>query len=310
MKIAVSGTGAVGGYSGGRLALARYKLQFLARGAHLQAIKEKGLRVESINGDFTVHPANVTDDPSGLDVPDVVLVTLKTWQVKEVAPKLQGVVGPQTTVVPMQNGVEARNELAAIFGEERVVGGTCRIISFIGEPGLIRHTGAEPDTFFGEWDGSPSQRLKALEEAYLKAGVKAEAVSDIQTRLWEKYMFVVAFGTVGAAARVPVGVMRSVPESRSLLEGAMHEIRSLAEARGVPMKEGIVDRFMGYIDKLKVEATTSMQREMADGKPTEFEQWTGGVVRLAQESGVAVPIHDVIYRALAPLEKQARGELS
>jgi len=218
MRIAVFGTGGVGGYFGGRLAQAGEEVTFIARGAHLQAICEQGLRVESPKGHFTVHPARATSDPDEVGPVDYVLVGVKAWQVPEAARAIAPMVGEGTAVIPLQNGVEAPGQLSAVLGAEHVLGGLCQISALVAGPGLIRHVGIEPYIAFGELEGQgPSTRAERLRAAFERAGVNAEIPKDIQAALWNKYLFIAAFSGVGAVTRAPIGVIRSLPETRALL---------------------------------------------------------------------------------------------
>lgn len=310
MRIAVFGTGAVGGYFGGRLAQAGEEVIFITRGEHLQALRSHGLRVDSVKGDFVVQPAQATDDPAQVGVVDVVLVGVKAWQVPEAAQAMRPLVGPDTCVVPLQNGVEAPVQLAGELGTQHVLGGLCKIISFIAGPGYIRHAGIEPYVAFGELDNRPSQRAGRLRQAFARAvGVTVEIAPDIQVAMWEKFLFIASFGGVGAVSRAPAGMLRSVPETRQLLEQAMHEIFALARARKIALPEDIVGQTMAVVDGLPPEGTASMQRDIMEGRPSELASQNGAVMRLGQEVEVATPLHSFIYHSLLPLELRARGQI-
>ncbi len=310
MRIAVFGAGAVGGYFGGRLAQAGEEVVFIARGDHLRAIRDRGLRVDSIKGDFVAQPSLATDDPESASVVDVVLVGVKVWQVREVAQAMRPMVGPETFVVPLQNGVEAPGQLAAVLGEQHVLGGFCRVGSHIVAPGHILHVGADPYVAFGELDNRSSQRAERLRQAFARApGVTAEIPPDIQAATWEKLLFIASLSGVGAVTRAPVGVVRSVPEARQLLAEAMHEVLAVARARDIVLSEEAVDRTMAFIDGLPPGVTASMQRDILAGQPSELAWQNGAVVRLGQEVRVPTPIHSFIYRSLWPLELRARGEV-
>ena len=309
MRIAVFGTGAVGGYFGGRLAQAGEDVVFIARGAQLRALRERGLRVESPKGDFSVVPAQATDDQDQVGTVDVVLVGVKAWQVSEAAEAMRPLVGPDTFVVPLQNGVEAPEQLAAVLGDDHVLGGLCRIVSFLVEPGHVRHAGLEPYVAFGELDDRPSGRAERLRAAFARAGVTAEVPSDIRVAMWGKFLFIASFSGVGAVTRAPAGVLRSLPETRRLLEQAMHEVLAVAHARGIALPEQSIPNTMALIDGLPPEGTASMQRDIMAGRPSELESQNGAVVRLGQEVGVATPLHAFIYHSLTPLEMRARGRV-
>jgi 2-dehydropantoate 2-reductase len=310
MRIAIIGAGGVGGYFGGRLARAGNDVSFVARGEHLAAMRRDGLRVRSVAGDFTVHPVRATDRPAEVGPTDAVLVATKTWQVEEACRAAAPLLGPDTVVVTLQNGVEAPAQAAEAVGRERVLPGVARIFSRVEAPGVVVHGGGPASVTFGEWDGPPTARVERLRAVLEAAGVAAVTPDDVQADLWAKFLFVVPMGGVGALARAPVGVLRAVPETRRLLEEAMAEIRAVARARGIGLPDDVVARTMGFVDAQPAEGTTSLQRDIAGGRPSELEAWCGAVVRLGAAAGVATPLHRVMYHALLPLERRARGELA
>ncbi len=308
MRIAIYGTGGVGGYFGGRLAEAGHDVIFLARGAHLDAIRRDGLVVESVSGDFAIRPAHATDAPAEVGPVDAVLVCVKAWQVPAAAAELGPLLGAETFVVPLQNGVEAADQIAAAVGAERVVGGLCRLLSYVAGPGRIRHAGVAPVVELGERGSGPSARVEALRSAFAGAkGVEVRVPADIEVATWEKFLFIAPFGAVGAVTRMPAGVVRSVPETREMLRAAMQEVFALAGARGVALDGGAVDRTMAYVDSLPEETTASMQRDIVEGRPSELEQQTGTVVRLGPAAALPVPVNECLYRSLLPAELRARG---
>ena len=301
MRIAVFGTGGVGGYFGGRLAQAGEDVTFIARGEHLRAIKASGLRVDSRTGDFTVFPAKATDDVTEAGEVDLVIVGVKAWQVPEAAREMKPLVGTKTTVVPMQNGVDAATQLVKELGTEHVVGGLCRIVSFVVGPGHIRHAGFKPSIIIGELDNRRTDRVVMIEQVFKRAGVEITIAADIQVALWTKFLFIASFSGVGAMAHAPAGVIRSDPKWRNQMIKAMEEIYALAHARGIKLPPDSIDTVMAGVNALPEDATSSMQRDIAAGKPSELESQNGAVVRLARESGVAVPTHELIYETLKKL---------
>ena len=310
LRIAVFGSGAVGGYFGGRLAEAGEDVHFIARGEQLAAIRDHGLRVSSVEGDFLVRPARVIDDPSDLGPVDVVLLGVKAWQVPRAAEAMRPLLGERTFVVPLQNGIEAPEQLAAVFGTGRVLGGLCRILVYLESPGHIRHAGVAPYIAFGELGGSSSTRAEALWQAFSRArGVIAEIAPDIEVAMWSKFVFIAALSGVGALTRAPIGVIRSQPESRRLLEQALEEIYAVAIGNRVALPGDTVAKTLAFVDNLPTETTASMQRDIMQGRPSELEAQVGAVVRLGERRGIAVPVHRMIYDALLPLERRARGEL-
>jgi 2-dehydropantoate 2-reductase len=310
MRIAVFGAGAVGGYFGGRLAQAGEDVVFIARGDHLKAMQTRGLRVDSVSGNFALDPVQATDDPSEVGVVDAILVTVKAWQVAEAAEAMRPMVGPETFVVPLENGVEAASQLAAILGKEHVFGGLCRIISALTEPGHIRHAGISPTVTFGELDGRRSERAQRLCQAFEKAeGVRPSIPPDVRVAMWEKFLFIAALSGVGAVTRAPVGVLRSLPETRRMLEEAMKEILSVAHGLGIALPQETVPQTMAFIDSLPASGTASMQRDVMAGRTSELESQNGAVVRLGREAGIDTPLHSFIYHSLLPQELRARGQL-
>jgi 2-dehydropantoate 2-reductase len=261
-----------------------------------------------VAGDFMVRPAHATDRPAEVGHVDAVLVCVKAWQVPEAAAELGPLLGPETFVVPLQNGVEAADQLAAAVGSARVVGGLCRLLSYVAGPGRVRHAGVAPVVELGERAGGKSARVEALRSAFASAkGVEVRTPADIEVAAWEKFLFIAPFGAVGAVTRMPAGVVRGVPETRELLRAAMQEVFALAGARGVGLDGAAVERTMRYVDGLPGETTASMQRDILEGRPSELEQQTGTVVRFGRASSVAVTVNECLYRSLLPAELRARG---
>ena len=309
MRIAVFGAGGVGGYFGGRLAQAGEDVVFIARGDHLKAMLTHGLRVDSVKGDFVLKPVKATDDPVQAGIVDVILVGVKAWQVTNAAEAMRPMVGPETFVLPLQNGLEAPTQLAAVLGDQHVLGGLCGLSTFIVGPGHIRHAGAEPFVRFGELDNRPSDRVKRLQKVFERAGVIAKIPQDIQVALWMKFLFITAWGGVGAITRTPLGVWRSLPETRQMAESALQEITIVAQARDIALPENAMPMTMNIYDSLPPDITSSMQRDIAEGRPSELEAQIGAVVRFGKDADVATPLHRLIYNSLLPMELRARGEL-
>lgn len=307
MRIAVFGVGGVGGYFGARLWQAGAELAFVARGAHLAALRAHGLRVESALGDVHMPVVPASADPADIGPVDWVLCAVKTWQVAGAAQVMRPLIGPQTTVLPLQNGVEAADLLAEVLGVEHVVGGATWISALIAEPGLVRHVAAEPRLVLGELDGSASARCAALARRLVSAGVRAEVAPDIRVTLWAKLVFMAATSGVGSVARAPIGAVRTCAPTRRLLECAMHETAELARARGVAVADDIVVETLRFVDSLPAATTPSMQRDVVGGRPSELEALSGAVVRLGHAAGVPVPTHEFLYAALLPQEQSARA---
>ena len=308
MRIAIVGAGGVGGVFGGLLAHAGHEVAFVARGENLAAIRASGLRVHGPWGTRVVHPA-VAEESAGLagGAPfDAVLVCVKAGQVREVAPTLGPVVGERTVVVPLQNGVEAAGELAVALGPERVAGGLCHVFAWREGPGEVRTTGTPLQITLGELNGPPGPRLERLAEAIRGSGATAVLAPDVVAAAWEKFLFIDPFGSVGSVARAPIGVTRSEPRTRALLVAALEEVDAVARARGVALPADAVARTLARFDELPAEATASMQRDVAAGRPSELHEQTGAVVRLGEAAGASIPVHRVLYAALLPQEAAAR----
>jgi 2-dehydropantoate 2-reductase len=309
MRIAVIGAGGVGGVFGGLLARAGNEVSFLARGAHLASIRANGLRVHGPWGTFTVSPAAAAV-PGELASPgplDAVIVALKAGQVRELAPALRPLVGPETVVVPLQNGVEAAGILAEALGPGPVAGGFCQVFAWREGPGEVRTTGTPLQITLGERAGGGSARLERLAEAIRASGAAAAVVDDILTATWEKFLFIDPFGGVGAAARAPLGVLRAEPRTRELLVAAVEEVAAVGRARGARLGADAVSRTIARYDELPPTATASMQRDVAAGRPSELLEQVGAVVRLGEEAGVPVPVHRFLLAALLPQESAARA---
>jgi 2-dehydropantoate 2-reductase len=312
MKIAIYGSGGVGGYFGGKLAQAGEHVTFLARGPHLCALHSAGLRVHSVTGDFTIHPAHATDDPAAIGPCDLILVAVKGWQLPAILPGLRHLVADQTTIVPLLNGVEAAHQLAQTFGP-RAVGGTCKIVSALAAPGHVHHLAAQPELRVGQLAGSTlsdhhTHQLDQLCAAFTRVGVDARRVDDIDRLLWEKLIFIAAYGGLGALCRAPVGALRA-PPTRHLLERALLEGEAVARAHNIDVAAEIVPRSLAYLDALAPDATTSLQRDILAGRPSELDDWSGALLRYAAAAGLEAPLHQLIHAALTPQETAARRQL-
>jgi 2-dehydropantoate 2-reductase len=306
MHVVIFGTGGVGGYFGGRLAQSGEKVTFIARGDHLQAMLDNGLKVESIKGNFSIQPVTATQDASQVKDVDVVLVCVKTWDVPTAGKAIRKMLGPYTVVVPLENGVEAASQLSEILRREHVLGGLCRISSHIASPGVIQHTGLEPYVAFGELDNYRSARANNLLQAFQRAGVAAEIPDDITAAIWKKFLFISAASGVGAVTRVPFGAFRSIPGTRQLLLEVLKEVYAVALAEGVRLPENSPDDTLAYIDSLPAETMASMQRDIIEGCASELEAQIGVVVRLGNKHSLSTPVQTLIYNSLLPQENLAK----
>ena len=307
MRIAVYGAGGVGGYLGGRLAQSGEDVVLIARGEHLQAIQKHGLKVESVKGDFVSNPTLATENPNEVGVVDAVILGVKAWQVTEAAGAMRPLIGPETFVVPVQNGVETPSQLVAVLGAHHVLGGSCGINSFIARPDHIKHV-LGGRMAIGELDGRSSERTEWLQSALVQAGVKADIVTNVDTSLWTKFLIMAPCSGLGAVTRAPIGVWRSVPETRQIAEQLMEEVVAVAQARDIVLPEGAVRTAIDSLDRLPPNATASMQRDIMEGRPSELEYQNGAVVRMGQENSVDTPVNALIYNCLLPQELKARGQ--
>jgi len=308
MRVAVFGTGGAGGYFGAQLALAEEDVVFIARGDHLRAIRATGLRLETPSGESII-PAQATDNPVEIGNVDAILVGVKAWQVTAAANAMRPLVGPDTVVVPLQNGVEAASELAAVFASN-TLGGMCGTLSFIAGPGHIRSVGGQNFIKFGELDNKRTERVERLRQCFANAKASVEVPANIVKALWDKFLMVTSFGGVGSITRAPIGVTRAIPETRRLLEQCLQEALMVARARNVPMADTAVADTMKFYDALPTNGTTSLQRDIADGKHSELDYWNGAVIRLGREVAVPTPTNQFIYDCLLPSELRARGKIT
>lgn len=309
MRFAIMGSGGVGGYFGARLAEAGEEVTFIARGEHLNAIRREGLRLKSIDGDVTVSSAGASDDPAEIGEVDVVIVAVKAWQVATAAAAMRPLVGPNTLVLPLQNGVEAADQLAASLGEERVLDGLCGILAWREGPGLIRHAGVSPFIRLGTRLPSQAAEAETLRATLERAtGISAEMPDDIEAALWSKFLFICAMSGIGALTRAPIGATRTLPETRDLIRQVLAEIESVARARGVALPDDAIERALHFIDSLPENSTASMQRDIMAGQPSELDSQNGAVVRLGRAAGVPTPLNTMIHAALLPQENVARGQ--
>jgi 2-dehydropantoate 2-reductase len=311
LKIAVIGAGGVGGFFGGKLAAAGHDVGFVARGAHLAALRANGLVVDSVTGDFTVEQVRAVADPAEIGEVDFVLLAVKTWQLEPVISTLKPLLASHTAVLTTQNGVEAPDQVAAAVGREAVLPGIAKVIAMLDGPGRVRHLGGADSLAFAEWDNRPSERVLKLREALTAAGVNVVVPEDIWAELWAKLLFVVSFGGLGAVTDADFGTLRSRPGTRRILGEAMTEIRDLAAARGVTLPADVVETTLAFADKLPGAGSTSLQRDVVAGLPSELEAWNGAVVRLGEQAGVPTPVHRVLYEVAglrALTAAAARGE--
>ncbi len=308
MKILIMGTGGVGGYYGGLLAQQGNDVTFIARGAHLYALRHEGLKVKSVHGDFTVVPANATDDPANVGPVDLVLFCVKTYNTDEAAEAIRPAMGPQTAVMSLQNGVDAAERIGKVVGLEHVIGGATWLSSAVEAPGVIRQISQFRRIVFGELDSGRSERIQAIYEVLNQTGIIVEVSEDIQNVLWTKLVFIAAVSSIGSLTRLPMGDYRSIPETRDLLTRLMQEVEAVARAQGVNLDADVVQNWLEFIDNAAPNIKPSMQLDVETAHRTELESMIGVVGRKGRELGVPTPIADFAYASLLPIELKARAE--
>ncbi|MFC9690511.1 2-dehydropantoate 2-reductase [Kribbella sp. NPDC056951] len=299
MRIAVMGTGGIGGYFGGRLAAAGHDVAFVARGRQLEALRANGLRVQSELGDLHLPAVEVTDDPSELAPADVVLFGVKLWDTEESAALIKPLLGEQTAVISFQNGVQKDDVLRRILGPEHVVGGVAYIAATIAEPGVIKHTGTLQRLAFGEYDGSASDRVEAFRAACAEAGIDVAVSNEIERTIWEKFVFLVGLSGMTTSTRTPIGAIRSNPRSRAFLRDVMEEVVQVARAHGVPIAADFVDDRLAFVDQAPAEMTSSMHHDLNRGNRLEVQWLSGDVVDRGRALGVPTPCNRAITDLLA-----------
>jgi 2-dehydropantoate 2-reductase len=298
MKIAVFGTGGVGGYYGARLANAGEDVRFIARGAHLEAIRKNGLRVRSALGDAHVHPAHASDDPNTIGPVDLVIIAVKLYDTDAAASGCLPLLGPDTSVVSFQNGVTAAETLATEVGADRVFAGTTHILATIAAPGEIAHLGTMAKLRFGELDGRPSARVSGLLAACQRAKIDAAISDDINVDIWTKFAFIAPASGITSLLRLPLGPIREDPETRALLRAAVDEAVAVARQSGVALPDDLAETHMAMIDGLPETMGSSMLHDLTQSRRLELPWLSGTVARLGREKGVPTPTHDVIVTAL------------
>ncbi|NTW16090.1 MAG: 2-dehydropantoate 2-reductase [Syntrophaceae bacterium] len=306
MKIAIMGTGGVGGYYGGLLAQSGQDVTFIARGAHLRAIREQGLKVKSVHGDFTVSPAEATDTPAEVGPVDMVLFATKTYQTDEAARSITPMIARNTVVVSLQNGIDAADRIGKVVGMEHMLGGVTWLSAAIEAPGVIGQYSQFRRIALGEFSGETTTRLKAAYDALQATGATVEISDAILKVLWTKFVFIAPVMAMGSLTRVTFGEYRNVPEARAMLTDAISEVAAVAKAKGVKLDEDVVKKTLAFIDSTEPGIKPSMQRDVESGKSSELEAMIGAVVRLGDEHNVPTPAMKFAYAMLKPGELKAQ----
>jgi 2-dehydropantoate 2-reductase len=299
MRITIIGAGGVGGYFGARLAKSGCEVGFVARGAHLAAIRQNGLRVESQLGELYLPEVRASDDPAAFGTPDYVFFCVKLWDTQPALRALAKVIGPRTAVISFQNGVQKDDLLRQHLSDNAVMGGVAYIGAELARPGVVRHTGAMQRLLFGEFDGSGSPRVTALLEACRRAGIDAELGADIRRAIWEKFVFIVGLSALTSSTRKTVGPVRGNPRTRAMLLEIMRETVAVGRAHGVNLPEDYADKRMTFVDGLPAEMTSSMHNDLEAGKRLELDWLSGGVVELGKEVSVPTPMNRAVSAILA-----------
>ncbi len=300
MKIAIMGSGGVGGYFGARLAATGNDVTFIARGAHLDAMRSRGLRVQSPLGDVRIDPADATDDPTEVGPANIVLFATKLYDTEIAGEMCKPLIGADTALISLLNGVDSEQQLSRILGAQHVVGGVARISAEIAAPGVIQHHTNFAVIEFGELDGQKSERLQTFLAAATAAKIDAQLCDDITIAIWQKFLLLASFSGVTALTRLPAGPIRDNPETWNLMQEAAHEAGAVARARGVKLAENAVDEVVKVMGKLPDAMKASMLMDLERGKRLELEWLSGAVCRLGRETGVDTPVHRVVMAALSP----------
>lgn len=306
MKIMVMGSGGMGGYYGGLLAQQGNDVTFIARGAHMEAIRANGLQVKSVFGDFTVSPTQATDAPAEVGPVDLILFCVKTYSTDEAVEAILPAVSPQTAVLSLQNGVDSVERIGKVVGVEHVIGGATWISSAVEAPGVIKQVSQFRRIVFGELDGTRSERIQTIHKVLENIGVAVEVSENILKILWTKFVFISAASSLGSLTRLPMGEYRSIPETRALISGLMREVESVARAQGIALDEDVAQKSLEFMDNAAPHIKASMQLDVEAGRRTELESMIGVIGRKGREWSVPTPVADFIYASLLPIELKAR----
>jgi 2-dehydropantoate 2-reductase len=306
MRILVIGAGGIGGYFGAQLARAGFDVAFVARGAHLAALREHGLRIEGTLAPLHLPQVAADDDPARFAPADVVMFCTKLWDVEAAAQRLAPALASDSLVIPFQNGVESHMILRRVLGEARVAGGVAQISATIKAPGVIEQSGPYARLRVGAFLPAQRARVQAFADACKRAGIDVEVVDDVERALWEKFVFLNAVSGLTCLTRQPIGVVRGDPNIRPVLVAAIEEAVAVARARGVRLAEDIVAATLKIVDWLPAQMRASMLHDLTRGNRLEAPWLAGAVARMAREAGLAAPVNAAIYAALKPYVDGAR----
>jgi 2-dehydropantoate 2-reductase len=298
MRIAVIGAGGIGAIYGAALAKAGAEVIFIARGTHLAAMRERGLKIEGDRGETHVAPAQATDDPASIGPVDIALFCVKLWDVESAGAAIRPIVGPETAVIPLQNGVDAHDRLIPVLGRKAVMGGTAFVTGSIVAPGVVRQTGAYQRMTFGELDGSISTRGERLAELCAAAGFEGVLSPDVLVPIWDKFTMLVPLANINALTRLPMGKYRADPDLWALLEASLRETVAVGRAEGVRLSTDAVDKAIALIRSMPDHHMTSMGNDLLRGNRLELPWFAGKVVELGRKHGVPTPVNSFVYAAL------------
>ncbi len=298
MRIAVLATGAVGGYFGARMAKAGHDVFFIARGANRDAIRSRGLKVDSVLGDLLLESPNVTDDPAEIGPVDIVLFAVKLWDTEQAARQALPLIGPQTRVVPLQNGIDGPDRIASIVGPEAIAPGSAYIATVLSSPGVVTHTSPFARMVVGRSDGKPDAPLKAFTDAASAAGIDVTLSDTIDRERWQKFVFLVGLSGATASTRMPLGPILEDPDTRALFHDLMREVVMIGRAKGIALPEDFADDRLKFGETSPPTLKASMLHDLERGNRLELDWLSGHVVKLGRELGVATPANEAVYKVL------------
>ena len=309
MNIAIVGAGGVGGYFGGVLASTGYPVTLVARGAHRERILKHGLTIEKPDGNSFTTPVTTVDSSQINTQFDVVIVAVKGWQLTDSLPVIRKLCHANSVILPLLNGIEAPAVIKSALPGQQVLGGLCGIIAHIKEPGVIRHVGIDPFVTFGSYNSSSISEpvMQEIKTAFETSGVKASISDDIALSMWRKFLFICPLSAVTSVTRATIGQVRSIPQSRDMVEHCLDEVLAVGRANGIDLTSEHRAFMLKQFRESPEAGTTSMQRDIKDNHPSELETQVGSVVTLAKKLNVATPVLSFVYSALMPQEQASRS---
>jgi 2-dehydropantoate 2-reductase len=308
MKILIYGIGGVGGYFGGKLAQTEHQVTMIARGAHLKAIQENGLRVQSVTGDFTTNPHLATDDLTQIEIPDLVIFGVKSYQLQEAATALLPYTNAETIFLPLQNGANNAEKLCELIPSKQVLSGLCRMISFVAGPGLISNPDVAPSLLFCESDNEPSKRTQDILNIFQQAGIDAGIPDNIQVAIWQKFLFISMISGIGGLTRATIGEMRERSYIMDLILKNAQEVQAIAKAKGILLPSETIDKAFAALHRQAYGTTASTQRDIMEGKASELDNFNGYIVQEGKLLNIPTPVNELIYELLLPQERRARSK--